>query len=89
MNPKPIYPPTALPSRRVFLRDGTLFLAASNLGLCSFASEDKPALEIGLVTDLHYADKPTGGSRYYQETLRSWQRLRRFSNAGSRISWSN
>ena len=25
-------------------------------------------LQVGLVTDLHYADKPAGGSRYYRET---------------------
>ena len=33
-----------------------------------FAAENKPALKVGLVTDLHYADKPPAGSRHYRET---------------------
>ena len=57
-------------SRRAFLRDGALILAAGCLDVTSaFAAEnEKPALKIGLVTDLHYADRAPGGSRHYRET---------------------
>ena len=34
-----------------------------------FADEDGSRLRIGLVTDLHYADKPPAGTRHYRETL--------------------
>ena len=63
--------PTPL-NRRAFLRDGTLFLAGSALlsGESLFAATDaKPKLRLGLVTDLHYADKATRGTRYYRESL--------------------
>ena len=57
--------------RRAFLRGGTLFLAAAASAPCSLlsASESKSPLRVGLVTDLHYADKPSAGTRYYRETL--------------------
>jgi alkaline phosphatase len=57
-------------NRRAFLRDGALVLTAAGLDASSvFASQDEnPALKIGLVTDLHYADRAPGGSRHYRET---------------------
>lgn len=55
--------------RRAFLKDGTLFLAGSALLPSLAAAEDKPKLRLGLATDLHYADKDSGGTRYYRETL--------------------
>lgn len=60
--------------RRGFLQDGTLWLAALG-GTCQLASRaaDSPAsspLRVGLITDLHYADKPPAGSRHYRETPR-------------------
>lgn len=33
------------------------------------AAEATPLLKIGLVTDLHHADKPPAGSRHYRETI--------------------
>jgi predicted phosphodiesterase len=59
-------------SRRAFVRQGTLFLAGSAaLASSSFAAEGgvKPAVRIGLVTDMHNADKPPATNRYYRETL--------------------
>src|SRR3972149_6375808 len=60
-------------SRRAFLRSGTLFLLAasgSSLGGRLFAAEaPAPALRIGLVTDVHYADRPPQGARHYRESL--------------------
>ncbi|MEO1981899.1 MAG: metallophosphoesterase [Fuerstiella sp.] len=54
-------------SRRAFLRNGTLLLAAADSSLI-FAGQEQSALRVGLVTDLHYADKPPAGSRHYRET---------------------
>ena len=62
-------------SRRAFIRQGTLFLAGSavlgNVAPRTLAAEGgtTPRVRIGLVTDMHYADKPPTTSRYYRETL--------------------
>jgi hypothetical protein len=61
---------TLVLGRRAFLQHGALFLAAtaaSSKGL--FAQEFNPKLRIGVVTDLHYADKPAAGKRYYRESI--------------------
>lgn len=60
--------------RRAFLRGSTLLLTAGALSRFSadqvFAAENSEEhFKIGLITDLHYADKPTVGNRYYRETL--------------------
>jgi len=55
--------------RRAFLRDGALVLSA---GIASSsllqAKDDNSSVSFGVITDLHYADKPAAGSRYYRET---------------------
>lgn len=57
--------------RRAFVRHGSLVLSASMAMPKSWADDEDPTvLRIGLVTDLHYADKPAKGSRHYRETLR-------------------
>jgi predicted phosphodiesterase len=59
--------------RRAFLANGSLILAASlDPASCTRLLADdgpKKGVRVGLVTDLHYADKPAAGSRYYRETL--------------------
>ena len=57
-------------SRRVFLQEGAILLAsAACLDPSSlWAEEGGDRLRVGLVTDLHYADKPPAGSRHYRET---------------------
>ena len=61
---------TAQLGRRAFLKNGVLVLSAAAVTPTSLISgEPKPGLKIGLVTDLHYADKPPAGSRHYRETL--------------------
>jgi predicted phosphodiesterase len=61
--------------RRAFLKHGSLVLAAAGLNATAIGhlfANDGPTesvLRIGLVTDLHYADKPPAGSRHYRETL--------------------
>lgn len=53
-------------SRRAFLRGGVLSLAA--LGSGRLPGEDvKPLFRAGLMTDLHYADKPPTKTRFYRE----------------------
>ncbi len=61
-------------NRRAFLKHGSLFLFATQFDCprlddfsCEFGSE-LASSRIGLVTDLHYADKPAGGSRHYRDT---------------------
>ena len=62
---------TALqPSRRRFLGNGALWLAGTSIGLGQqSATPGTPLVRIGLVTDLHYADKEAKGTRHYRETL--------------------
>ena len=55
--------------RRAFLQNGTLVLAAASLNSGQLlAADSDPSVRVGLVTDLHYADKPPAGSRHYRET---------------------
>lgn len=60
--------------RRAFLAGSTLVLATAQVDrfLTSplQADDGKSPLRIGLVTDLHHADKPPAGTRHYRETLR-------------------
>jgi alkaline phosphatase len=55
--------------RRAFLQNGALVLSA---GVASSsllqAKDDNSSVSFGLITDLHYADKPPAGSRHYRET---------------------
>jgi alkaline phosphatase len=57
--------------RRAFLKGGTLFLAGSALlpGSLLAAADDKPKLRLGLVTDLHYAEKQASGNRHFRESI--------------------
>lgn len=60
-------------TRRTFLHDGSLLLlgagAVVSQPLLLLADDAQRRVRIGMVTDLHYADKPAAGSRYYRETL--------------------
>jgi 3',5'-cyclic AMP phosphodiesterase CpdA len=65
--------PTAI-GRRAFLKGGSLVLAAAGLdaitpGVLSAAEPAAELVKFGLVTDLHYADKPPAGTRHYRESL--------------------
>ena len=56
--------------RRAYLQDGALILAAASLSpQMLLAEESRSQVRVGLITDLHYADKPPAGSRHYRETL--------------------
>ena len=57
-------------SRRAFLQNSTLCLAGLGGGKVLAADSDaKPLLRVGLMTDLHYADKPPTKTRFYREAL--------------------
>ncbi|MFN8710027.1 MAG: metallophosphoesterase family protein [Planctomyces sp.] len=56
--------------RRSFLKNGTLVLTAASFSSSTLPADDEaPRLRVGLVTDLHYADKVPAGTRHYRETL--------------------
>ncbi|MBL9153118.1 MAG: metallophosphoesterase [Verrucomicrobiales bacterium] len=57
-------------SRRAFLQQGTLCLAGLADGPAMAAdSGARPLLRVGLMTDLHYADKEPTKTRFYREAL--------------------
>jgi len=65
-----------LASRRSFLKQGTLLLAGLSAGGVraseAWAAEGSAAsakLRLGVMTDIHYADRDPAGSRYYRESL--------------------
>ncbi|MDG1897732.1 MAG: metallophosphoesterase [Fuerstiella sp.] len=61
--------PNRILSRRAFLQNGTLLLTAAAADVSPILAGQKESMvRIGLVTDLHYADKPAAGSRHYRET---------------------
>jgi predicted phosphodiesterase len=67
-------------NRRAFIRGGSLFLAGAACAepaLAFAASDGTPGLRIGMVTDLHYADKTPAGTRHYRETLKKIEEARR------------
>jgi alkaline phosphatase len=59
--------------RRAFLHDGSLLLLGAGLAASGapllLADDAERRVRIGMVTDLHYADKPPAGSRHYRESL--------------------
>lgn len=65
---------TSRENRRRFLRQATLATAVASMGpLAASAAEDRdedPAdVTFGLVTDVHYADADTKGTRHYRDSL--------------------
>ena len=57
-------------SRREFIQRGSVSMVSMTIG-SSLLAEDLPAprTQIGLITDLHFADKVPAGSRHYRESL--------------------
>ena len=62
--------PQELPSRRQFLQTSSLWLGASVIDGMAQRTKARPLVRIGLVTDLHYAEKPPGGTRHYRESAK-------------------
>ena len=54
-------------SRRAILYRGSLWLGAWSAA--AMQSHESPALKFGVVTDVHHANKPERGSRYYRESI--------------------
>jgi len=65
--------------RRAFLKNGTLFLlgAGANRSMLDNVlgreADSKAKVRVGMVTDLHYADKQSAGTRHYRETIAKLQ----------------
>ena len=68
--------------RRAFLQNGTLVLAGASVARSTLlADTSADRLRVGLITDLHYADKPPVGTRHYRETLGKLEEAaKRFEN---------
>ena len=64
-------------SRRAFVCNGSLLILGAGKGLQHIfqaaADRSKPKLRMGLITDLHYADKEPAGNRHYRESLTKLQ----------------
>ena len=65
---------TSRENRRRFLRQATLATAAASMGTLAVraaeGADEAPAdLTFGLVTDVHYADTDTKGTRYYRDSI--------------------
>ena len=56
--------PTPNLNRRAFLQGTTLMLTCPGMVL----GKSQEVVRVGLVTDIHYADKNTGGSRHYRDS---------------------
>jgi alkaline phosphatase len=59
-------------NRRTFLQGGSVLLLGAGLTGSPFAglaAQSQRRVRVGLITDLHYADKPPAGTRHYRETL--------------------
>ena len=79
---------TGLVSRRALLQGGALVLSGGGSLLHSLAllgagspKAVKPVVRMGLVTDIHYADKPAAGKRYYRESLTKFDKCLDHFNA--------
>ena len=60
-------------SRRAFIQKGAMLLTGAAVARTAQAGDD-PILRIGLVTDLHHADREPNGNRFYRDTLRKFAR---------------
>lgn len=56
-------------SRRAFVHHGSLWLAAASTEMLAADADANPLLRVGLMTDLHYADKEPTKTRFYREAL--------------------
>lgn len=57
-------------TRRAWLQQGSLLLAGLGArSLPAAAAQQAPRFRVGLMTDLHHADKEPAGTRHYRETL--------------------
>jgi alkaline phosphatase len=54
-------------SRRAILQGGAFWLGSAQA--IRAAKDQPPAVRLGILTDVHHADKPEWGTRYYRESL--------------------
>jgi predicted phosphodiesterase len=56
-------------SRRTFVRNSMLIMLSATATSRIAIAEQPRRVRVGLVTDLHHANKPTNGTRYYRDTV--------------------
>jgi len=60
-------------SRRAFVKGSSLILLGASMGAAQptaiLATDSKRLIRVGMMTDLHYADKDPAGSRHYRESI--------------------
>jgi len=57
-------------SRREFIQSSAVFIGLAAIGATGCGKRlTKDNITIGMITDVHYADKETAGTRYYRESL--------------------
>lgn len=56
-------------SRRDFIKSIFPLCAAGGLGFKAASDKAKSSVRFGVVTDLHYADRPAAGTRFYRDSL--------------------
>jgi alkaline phosphatase len=56
-------------SRRAFVRNSMLVMLSASAANRVAMAEQPRRVRVGLVTDLHHANKPTNGTRYYRDTV--------------------
>ena len=62
--------PSSRISRRTWIKNSIIGLGLPlTVGSSTLAQFDESALEIGIVTDVHYADKGTLGNQYYRDSV--------------------
>lgn len=72
--------PTIL-NRRAFIQGSTLFLAGAATGCSGLQSiGGNQPVRIGLITDIHYADKTRVNTRYYRDSLAKMQQAVAYFN---------
>lgn len=74
--------PSYVRTRRDVLKLSGLAIAGLSLGmpLSANANNSKPKIRFGMITDMHYADSDTRGSRHYRESLPKLNECVQFMN---------
>jgi predicted phosphodiesterase len=73
-------------SRRLFLQGSSLLLLSNGRLLADTPPGAPPDALVGLLTDVHYADKPAAGSRHYRDSLEKLEEaVEQFERSGPKL----
>jgi alkaline phosphatase len=64
-------PSSGFTSRRAFIQNGALIIlgTATSESVKASATSADPIAKFGLITDIHYADTPSRGARFYRDSI--------------------